>query len=435
MGTKIPLKRELGLFEVTLSGIGIILGAGIYTLIGRGAGLAGNALWLSFAIAATIAVLTGLSYAELSSMYPKAGAEYEYVKGAFGRRAAFVIGWLIILSGIIGASTVSLGFAGYASALTGINSAYLAAGLVVALTLLLTRGIRMSALFAILFTLVEMAGLILIIIIGIPFLGSVDYLEMPNGLAGIFSAASLVFFAYIGFEDVVKLADETREPERTIPRGLIVAMTVSIILYILVSVSAVSVVGWEALSVSDAPFAVVAGEAIGGGASLLLSAIALFATANTVLLMLLAASRITYGMADAGVLPAVLGHVHERHRTPLRATFAVGAGACLFALAGDIGFAAELTNFTLFLTFSVINASVILLRIRHPRIHRPFRVPGSVAGIPLLPIAGVVASVALLTRLDPAVMGLGIVLVAIGSGYALLKVRGKEGMEYPVASS
>jgi APA family basic amino acid/polyamine antiporter len=435
MGTKIPLKRELGLFEVTLSGIGIILGAGIYALIGRGAGLAGNALWLSFAISAAIAIFTGLSYSELVAMFPSAGAEYEYVKSAFGKRAASVIGWLIILSGIIGASTVALGFAGYASALSGIDGGLLSVGLIIGLSLLLTRGIKFTALFAILFTLIEMAGLVLIILIGIPSFGRVDYLEMPLGLPGVLSAASLVFFAYIGFEDVVKLAEETREPERNIPRGLLAAMAVSTFLYILVSISAVSVVGWDALATSEAPFATVAGQALGSGASLLLSAIALFATANTVLLMLLASSRISYGMAHAGHLPGLLGYVHETRGTPVWATLVIGAGACLFALAGDVGFAAELTNFTLFLTFSVINASVILLRIRHPRVHRPFRVPGSVAGIPLLPIAGVVASVVLLTRLDPAVVGLGIVLVAIGSGYALLKVRGKDGQEDARASS
>ncbi|MDD1665026.1 MAG: amino acid permease [Methanomicrobiales archaeon] len=429
MGTKIPLKRELGLFEVTLSGIGIILGAGIYALIGRGAGLAGNALWLSFAISASIAVLTGLSYAELSAMFPKAGAEYEYVKSALGQRVAFVIGWLIILSGIIGASAVSLGFAGYASglagtgpALAGIDHALFAAGLVIGLSLLLTRGIKISALFAVLFTLVEVAGLLLIIAIGVPYLGKVDYLEMPLGFPGVLSGAALVFFAYIGFEDVVKLAEETREPERNIPRGLLLAMAVSILLYILVSVSAVSVAGWGALAASEAPFATVADRALGGGASLLISAIALFATANTVLLMLLASSRISYGMAEAGHLPGLFGYVHKTRGTPVWATFAVGAGACLFTLAGDIGFAAELTNFTLFLTFSVINASVILLRIRRPGMNRAFKVPGSIAGVPLLPAAGVVASVALLTRLDFAVLGLGAVLVTLGSGYALVRV-------------
>ncbi len=112
MSDKAGLKRELGLLEVTLSGIGIILGAGIYALIGKAAGLAGNTVWLSFAISSMIAVFTGLSYAELSSMFPKAGAEYEYVRNAFGKKLAFIIGWLIILSGVIGAATVALGFGG-----------------------------------------------------------------------------------------------------------------------------------------------------------------------------------------------------------------------------------------------------------------------------------------------------------------------------------
>ena len=428
MGTKIPLKRELGLLEVTLSGVGIILGAGIYALIGEGAGMAGNALWLSFTISAAIAVFTGLSYAELSAMFPRAGAEYEYVKRGVGKRTAFVIGWLIILSGIIGASAVALGFAGYASALLGTDTAHalFAAGLIIGLTLLLTRGIRVSALFAAVFTLVEIAGLLIIIAVGIPYLGEVGYLEMPLGFSGVLSAAALVFFAYIGFEDVVKLAEETRQPERNIPRGLLLAMAISILLYIAVSVSAVSVAGWETLAGSEAPFAVIAGQVLGSGGSLLLSGIALFATANTVLLMLLASSRITYGMADGGDLPAFLGHVHEMSGTPLLATFVVGAAACLFTLAGDIGFVAGLTNFTLFLTFSVINATVILLRVRFPGIHRPFTVPGSVRGIPLLPAAGVVASIALLVQLDWVVLGLGVVLVALGSAWAILKIGGGE---------
>jgi len=423
MSEKASLRRDLGLVEVTLSGIGIILGAGIYALIGRGAALAGNALWLSFGISAVIAVLTGLSYAELSSLYPRAGAEYEYVKRSFGKRAAFVIGWLIILSGVIGASAVALGFAGYASALTRWSPALLSIGIIAGLSLLLMWGVRISALVAIVFTFIEVAGLVLVIAIGIPFLGRVNYLAMPLGIPGVLSAAALVFFAYIGFEDVVKLAEETREPTKNIPRGLLLAMAVSIALYILVALSAVSVAGWEALAGSDVPFAVVAGDAFGGGASLLLSGIALFATANTVLLMLLAASRISYGMADAGHFPALFGYVHRKRGTPVWATVAVGAGACLFSLAGDIGFTAGLTNFTLFLTFAVINAAVILLRFRHPRMARPFKVPGAVAGVPLLPVLGVITSVALLSQLDLSVMGLGALLVLIGSGYALLKIR------------
>src|SRR3972149_7651489 len=117
MREKVALKRELGLLEVTLSGVGIILGAGIYAIIGKASGLTGNSLWISFAISALIAIFTGLSYAELSSLFPKASAEYEYTANAFGRRLAFIIGWLVILSGVIGASTVALGFGGYLKAL------------------------------------------------------------------------------------------------------------------------------------------------------------------------------------------------------------------------------------------------------------------------------------------------------------------------------
>jgi APA family basic amino acid/polyamine antiporter len=441
MSGKVSLKRDLGLVEVTLSGIGIILGAGIYALIGEGAALAGNTLWLSFAISATIAIFTGLSYAELSGMFPRAGAEYEYVKVAFGARMAFVIGWLVILAGIIAASAVAIGFAGYASAIAGTGPAlagldhYLfAAGLVTGLSLLLIRGIKISALLASLFTLVEVGGLLLIILIGFPFVGRVDYLEMPLGFPGVLAGAALVFFAYIGFEDVVKLAEETREPGRNIPLGLLIAIAVSTTLYILTSVSAVSIAGYEALVASEAPFATVLGVALGGGGSLLISAIALFATANTVLLLLLATSRICYGMAASGRLPAVLGSVHPAYGTPVRATLVVGAWAALFTLAGNIGFVAELTNFALFLTFIVIHATVILLRVRLPGYPRPFVVPGSIGGIPLLPVAGMVASVALLSMLDPVVMMLGVVLATIGSGYALLRIPGKIGKDLGAGS-
>jgi len=203
MSKKVALKRELGLLEVTLSGVGIILGAGIYALIGRAAGLAGNSVWISFAISAFIAIFTGLSYAELSSMFPKASAEYEYTLNAFGKKLAFIIGWLIILSGIIGASTVALGFGGYFKALFNMPVITSALVLIIALSFLLFWGIKESAWFAVVATLIETSGLIIIIFIGVPYLGNVDYFEMPMGLAGVFQASALVFFAYTGFESIV----------------------------------------------------------------------------------------------------------------------------------------------------------------------------------------------------------------------------------------
>ncbi len=144
MSQKVELKRELGLFEVTLSGVGIIVGAGIYALIGKAAGLAGNSVWLSFAISALIAVFTRLSYAELSSMFPKAGAEYVYALNAFGKRAAFVAGWLIIFSGVIAASTVALGFAGYFDALFDFPPVLSAIILIAVLSFIIFYGIKES---------------------------------------------------------------------------------------------------------------------------------------------------------------------------------------------------------------------------------------------------------------------------------------------------
>jgi APA family basic amino acid/polyamine antiporter len=360
------LARSLGLAEVTLSGIGIILGAGIYALIGTAAAGAGNAVWLSFAISAVVALFTALSYAELSSMFPRAGAEYEYTAAAIGDFVAFVVGWLIILSGMVGAAAVALSFGGYLGSLVDIPHVLSAALLIGVLTLIIIIGIRQSAALAGLFTLIEGGGLILVIVAGLPYLGSVDYFEMPLGMTGVFSAAALVFFAYLGFEEMVKFSEETTTPERTVPKALMIALVICTVLYILVCLSAVSVVGWEVLASSDAPFAEVATAAWGGRAAGALSVIALFATANTVLLMLIASSRISYGMARSGTLPRPLSLVHRTRKTPWIAVIVIAAGALLFLSADDIGLVANVTNFTLFLTFTVVNLSVIVLDLDEP---------------------------------------------------------------------
>ena len=423
------LKRDLGPWEVTLSGVGIILGAGIYALIGEAAGLAGNAIWLSFLLSAAIALCTGLSYAELSSIFPRAGAEYEYVHHTFGRRMAFVIGWLIIFAGVIGASTVALGFAGYAATLLPLPLFLWALLLIAGITILLLLGIRISAWFAILFTLIEIGGLIAVIVIGIPHLGEVDYLAMPLGYAGVLQAAALVFFAYIGFEDVVKLAEETRRPHVNIPRGLLIAMALSTVLYLLVAVAAVSVLPWETLAASPAPFAAIVETALGSAGAEAITLVALFATANTVLLMMLASSRITYGMASSRALPGFLARLDGRRGVPYLATLLVGILAAAVALAGDLVLVAQVTNFTLFLTFATINGAVILLRFREPGRERPFRIPGSLGRMPFFPLAGLISTFLLLWQLNLQVILIGIALTAVG---AAIGWRGKGG---PLPSS
>jgi basic amino acid/polyamine antiporter, APA family len=417
------LKRELGIIEVTLAGVGIILGAGIYALLGRGAGLAGNAVWISFAASAIIALFTGFSYAELSSMFPRASAEYEYTTQGFGRRIAFVIGWLIIFSGVIGAATVAVGFGGYVTTLVPVPPLIAAVLLILLLSFVLFLGIKESASVAIIFTLIEAAGLILVIFIGLPYLGRVDYLEMPFGIGGLLEASALIFFAYLGFEEIVKMAEETHDPEKVIPRGLLYAVLISIVLYVLTAISAVSVVGWERLSLSDAPFSEVAFEALGGQASILLAVIALFATANTVLLMMYASSRITYGMAGSRSLPPILSTVHSIRKTPYVAVTVVMIVSMLFVFAGDIAFIANLTNFTIFVTFVMINATVILLRYTMPAVTRPFRVPMNVGWFPLLPLLGLLSCLLLLFQLEPLVLLLGAGLTIVGGIFSFFDSR------------
>lgn len=404
------LERTLSLPAVAISGIGIILGAGVYALIGEAAGLAGNALWLSFLLSALIAAFTGLSYMELSSMFTEASAEYEYTRRSFGGILAFIIGIMVILSGIVGASTVALGFAGYFSTFTGLPLMPVAVAALILLSGVIFSGIRQSAAVAIVFTLIEAAGIVGMIIIGFPYIGSVDYLVMPLGIAGVFQASALIFFAYQGFEEIVKLSEETVEPERTIPKGLIIAIAVTVILYIAVSIAIVSIGGYEAVAGSPNPFAMIAEKSFAGG-GVIFTIIALFATANTALLMMLASSRIIYGMAKKKRLPKVFAKVHQRTRTPSWSVAAVLVASLIFLLPGNIRDVALIANFTLFITFAVINGAVIGLRFKMPDKKRPYRVPITIGKIPVPAVFGILTCLFFLLVMDPVILGIGVVLI------------------------
>lgn len=410
---QIKLKRELGLWDATLCGVGVILGAGIYALVGKAAGMAGNSVWLSFIIAAIVASLTGLSYAELSSMFPKAGAEYEYTKKSFGRKTAFVLGWMIIFGGVFSAATVAHGFGGYFNALFGAPILLSSIILTALLSVLMFYGIRQSAKFAIALTIIEAFGLFVIIFIGLPYIGSVNYFEIPS-MSGILSAAALIFFAFIGFENIARLSEETKNPEKNIPKALIFALVISTIIYILVAISAVSVMGFEGLSASNAPLADVASTAFGSNAFIILAIAALFSTANTVLLIMMATSRITYGMAYSGSFPKKLSLVHKKRRTPWVAIFVVGIISMIFIAMTDIEIAASVTNFSIFITFFLINAALIVMRYHNPKQKRPFKVPVNVGKMPVVPLLGAILSAALMLSLKPDAIFYGILLIMSG---------------------
>lgn len=362
MEKKSELNRTLGLFQVTVAGVGIILGAGIYALLGVAAQYSGNATWLAFFISSLVALFTGLSYAKLSSIYRGDAGEYDYVKNTVGKKFAFLIGLSIIAAGIVSASTVALGFAGYFTSIVPIPFLLGALLLIVLMTLINFIGIKESTWFNIVSTFIEFGGLVLIIILGFKYFGSVNYFEMPIGFSGVFSSAALVFFAYMGFESIIKLAEETKNPEKTIPIAIILSIIITTILYVLVAVSAVSIIGWEALASSTAPLASVAKAALGNGfAGPLLVIIALFSTANTVLITMVATSRQMYGMSKENSLPKSLSLVHGRTRTPWVAIVWIGILTIIFALIGDIEFIANLTNLFLFLTFGSVNLSLLLM--------------------------------------------------------------------------
>jgi APA family basic amino acid/polyamine antiporter len=275
------LKRHMGLFGTTMYGIGLILGAGIYVLIGQAAGIAGNVVWISFVFGAVAAVFSGLSYAELSSMFPKSAAEFLFVKNAFKNNfLAFIVGWMTLFTSVISASTVALGFGGYLTGFFGMPIVLSAVSLIALLSLINFIGIRESSWTNIIFTLIEAAGLILIIYLGFTYGGteSINYFESAAGLSGISIAFVLIFFAFIGFEDIVNIAEETKNPKKVRPRAIILSVSITAVIYILVSLAAIQVLNWKELGSSLSPLADVAKKTLGSNGQFILSIIALFAT-------------------------------------------------------------------------------------------------------------------------------------------------------------
>lgn len=422
MEGKSELKRELSLLEITLVGIGNILGAGIYVLMGKAAGLAGNMVWFSFLFAGITAALSALSYMELSSMYPRAGAEYEFVKKAFGERAGLFVGVLVVYFVIITSSAVALGFGRYFYSIFGFGNLLASISLFIFLSLIMVYGIKESARLAMSITLIELSGLLIIIYIGLPYLGTVNYFESPS-LSGVFEASALIFFAFLGFEDIVRLSQETKNAEKTTPKALLIAIFFTVLLYICVAVTSVSVLDYESLGLSSVPLADVAAVAFGDNAFVLLSWIALFSTMNTVLVVMLGGSRIVYGMAHAGSIPTIFSRVHESHQTPWVAIFGVASLSILFMLLRDITIVANIANFMIFIVFFLVNISLIKLRYSEPERKRPFKVPFNIGQFPLLPSLGVISSVFLFSRLDAEVMGYGIFLLGIGLLIVLFLTR------------
>lgn len=409
------LQRSLGFWELLASGVGIIVGAGIYVLIGAATAEAGAAVWLSFALAATLSGLTALSYCELAAMYPRAAAEYEYTSHAFPHWLAFLVGWVMIVGLVVAAAAVALGFARYASVFLDIDQRVLALGLIVVLCGIALTGVRRSSRLTLLLSLIQVVGLLVVIAVGVPHVGEVNVIE-STGATGVIGAAALVFFAFIGFDEVTTLSEETRQPTRNIPLALLAALAVSTVLYVAVAIASVSVLGAEALGSSERPLADVLETAVGDTAGRLVAAIAVVSTTNTTLLALTAGSRMAFGMARDGALPRRLALVRGSGGAPVAAVIACSLAAAAFTLLGDLKDVAATTDVAIYLVFLATNATVILLRFKLPNAERPFRTPITIGRFPVVPVLAILATLLMMSQLD----GVPLVSMAALGGIGML---------------
>ncbi len=391
------LKRTLGLTEAVFFGTGSILGAGIYAIVGKVAGFSGNMTWLSFAIASVTALMSAFSYAELSSMFPHAGGEYVYAKKAFNQKMAIALGLIISINGIVSGATVSIGFAGYFSQLLEINLFIAALGIIGLVWLVNVSGIRQSSTVNIIFTIIEFCGLLLVIYAAFPYLGKVNYFESPpGGFNHVLLGAALSYFAYIGFEEIVKLSEETKKPEKNIPRALFLASSIVMIVYLVIAVCAISAIPWKELGESKHPLADIVNNELGKTGVIIISVIALFSTTNTILSNMMGSSRVLIYLGQENRKLKWLSIVSSKRKTPVFALILVAGLMIAFAAIGKLETVALIANFFIFITFLFVNIGVIVLRVKQADKERPYRIPLSIRNIPVPSILGIVLTLLLL---------------------------------------
>jgi APA family basic amino acid/polyamine antiporter len=424
------LRRSIGTTQLALYALGSMVGSGIYGLIGKAAGQAGSAVWLSFLVALSAALLTSLSYASLGSRYPRAGGAAYVTARAFRIPVlSFTIGLALVASGLTSIATQSKIFATILAEITGLEQfspTFIAIGFLLIVGGIVFRGIRESMWVNVLCTLMEVGGLLLVIASGLSYWGSVDYFATPPERADttlavvVLQASVLTFFAFIGFEDAINVAEECKDPERTIPAGLVIATVSAALLYVAVAITAVSVVPWQELAAAPSPLTEVMKRSAPAIPPGLMTFIALFSVANTALVNYVTASRLIYGMAGEGLLPQHFGRIHGTRRTPHIAILALLAVALLLVCVGGIADLAAATVLLLLVVFIAVNASLVVLKRRADEAPGLFEIPI------FLPVAGIVVCAGLLvTRLAStdwrAPMLAALLLLGIVGLYATLR--------------
>lgn len=394
MDDKPTLKRSLSLPLLTLYGLGTTLGAGIYVLIGKVAGVAGMHAALAFLVAGALAAFSAFSFAELGSRFPRSAGEAVYVHEGLGSRyLAAGTGLLVVLAGIVSSATIANGFVGYLENFFDTPDALTITLFILALGVIAAFGILESVTFATVLTLIEMAGLLLIIWVArdgfatlparadelVPALDAAAWL-------GVFAGGVLAFYAFIGFEDMVNVAEEVKSATRTLPRAIVLTLILTLVLYLAVALAAVFALPIEELAESDAPLSLVYTRATGGSAEVI-TVISLVAVMNGALIQIIMGARVLYGLSAMGWLPAPLSTVNRRTRTPLFATALVTGCVLAFALALPLVRLAQTTSLITLIIFAVVNVALARIKLKTGVGKAPFTVPLWV------PLAGAVVSV------------------------------------------
>lgn len=412
-----PLKRTLRTWDLTFLGIGAIIGTGIFVLTGRGALTAGPALSVSFLIAAICCGFAGLCYAEFASMAPVAGSAYTYSYIAFGEIIAFIIGWDLILEYALSAATVAVGWSGYFVNLLdnfGIHipavittAAGTTAGshtlfnlpaflMVIIITYIISQGITQTKRVNDTMVLIKLGVIILFLIVAVwyikpqnwhPFSPYGWYSQHGGSATGIIPGASIVFFSFIGFDAVSSSAEETINPSKTLPRGILLSLLISTILYMAMTLTMTGVVKYHVFSkYVNAPIIAVVAKTGQTWLSIIVSLGAILGMTTVVLVQLYGQSRISYSMSRDGLFPKFFGEVDQKHKTPFKGTWFFGIITSLAAGFINLNILSELVNVGTLTAFILVSAGVLIMRHTHPELHRGFRAPG----VPFTPIVSII---------------------------------------------
>jgi APA family basic amino acid/polyamine antiporter len=390
------LKRTLNLFDAISIGIGAIVGAGIFVVVGIAIGYAGPAIVVSMIIAAIAASFTAFSFAELGSAIPKQGGVYAFAYEVASPSAGFIVGYLWLFAQTVAGAAISLGFAGYFVAMFPFLPLKAVAVLIVlALTALNLVGIKQSAMVNNALVLTKIAIICLFIAFGLPRISLANYSPFaPNGFFGILQGAGFIFFAFLGFGRIAMLGEEVKNPNRTLPLSILLSFATSAVIYVLAGLTAAGLQDYRLLAQSNSPIADAAG-AVGVPALVgVVSFGALIATVSVLLTTLIGLSRVSFAMARNGQIPKSVAKIHPRFGTPYVAILIMGALMAILALAFDLRQTAAITSFSILSTHVVLNYCAMRVRKRMPDV-KSFKAPL----YPLIPSLGVVSCLILLLSL------------------------------------